>query len=420
VGLFCGSFIMSGKPSVALPTDRHASIARVLWGIRLLAIVAGGVAAYLAWQSWVGRGPAGCGEGSACDDVLTSRWSTWLGIPVSAMAAAVYLAVLVASFGAPLFRWRALAVLATVAAGAAIWFVALQVGPMHQFCPYCMAVHACGLLLAGLVAVGWRMLDERPARAGRLVAVGLLGPAMLIGGQLLVPGQRTLLTFGGSGGGRGATTSTATRGTLPRFWVNGTPIELDPHDLPVLGSPDAPYPLAVMTDYTCPHCREMHKLLGHVRDRYGAQVALVILPVPMNAQCNPRIKVTQPRHEYACEVSRLALAVWRRDPKAFVDRMDPWLFDSTLARTPAEVRSEAALLIGADRLRRAEADPWIEQTIRRSVGLYAQANGGLIPKLLLPKDVPPGNVKTEQELFQMLERELGLKPVAARDRAKER
>ena len=57
-----------------------------------------GISLYLAYQSLSGGGIAGCGAGSDCSTVLTSRWAYWFSLPVSVPAALVYIAVLVASF----------------------------------------------------------------------------------------------------------------------------------------------------------------------------------------------------------------------------------------------------------------------------------------------------------------------------------
>ena len=84
-------------------------------------------------------------------------------LPVSGLAAGVYLAMLVASLfigptTAPPERrlaWGALLVLVGAAAGSAVWFTIVQKWVIGAYCPYCMATHIAGLLLAGLVI--WRV-----------------------------------------------------------------------------------------------------------------------------------------------------------------------------------------------------------------------------------------------------------------------
>src|SRR5215469_15069803 len=91
---------------------------RVLTGLCSLALA---LSAYLSWHYLMGGSVIGCGGGSPCDLVLSSRWSTIGGVlPVSGIAAGTYLAMLVASLfigpatAAPVrqLAWRAMLVLA--------------------------------------------------------------------------------------------------------------------------------------------------------------------------------------------------------------------------------------------------------------------------------------------------------------------
>src|SRR5262249_44864065 len=131
----------------------------VLTGLSALAFA---LSAYLSWHYLVGASLIGCGDPGApgCDQVLSSRWSAVAGVlPVSSLAAGVYLSILVTSLfigpraPAPVrcLAWRAMLVLARAAAGSAIWFTIVQKWIGGAFCPYCMATHAIGLLLAALV-----------------------------------------------------------------------------------------------------------------------------------------------------------------------------------------------------------------------------------------------------------------------------
>ena len=58
----------------------------------------------------------------------------------------------------------------------------------------------------------------------------------------------------------------------------GGKIELRPHELPTIGSPDAPHIILSFFDYTCPHCRTTHWYLKQIPNRYGDKVAIVALP----------------------------------------------------------------------------------------------------------------------------------------------
>ena len=101
-------------------------------GLNLLTLV---LSAILSWHYIKGGSMVGCGGGSPCDMVLSSRWSTIAGVlPVSGLAMGVYLAMLVAGLFVgpttepPIRRlaWRVLLVLAGSVAGSALWFIFIQ------------------------------------------------------------------------------------------------------------------------------------------------------------------------------------------------------------------------------------------------------------------------------------------------------
>lgn len=127
---------------------------RLLPALRVLVGVALAISAYLAWFSLTHGKVAGCGPESGCDAVLKSRWAYWLGIPVSLPALAVYASLLGGTFrlrpGLPAesrrWIWRLLIVLAVMIAGAALWFIFLQLVLIKRICPFCMVAHGCGLV----------------------------------------------------------------------------------------------------------------------------------------------------------------------------------------------------------------------------------------------------------------------------------
>src|SRR5687768_16247999 len=122
--------------------------------IRLLILLAAGISAYLLSVSLSGGQAVGYGPGSGCDEVLQSRWAYVFGIPVSALALVIDLALLLTSFSCgakstPKQRrgaWEIMVPCAVLVLGAALWFVALQAFVLHRFCPWCMAAHISGAL----------------------------------------------------------------------------------------------------------------------------------------------------------------------------------------------------------------------------------------------------------------------------------
>lgn len=390
------------------------------WGLRLLAAAGCGVSGYLFKVSLSGWDlPAGCGAGTGCADVLTSRWATVFGVPVSAPALGVYLSVLGASccvgrsWSAPAraMAWMLLVALATVLLGAAAWFLALQDLAVQALCRWCIADHALGVTIAGMIlwqAWGTAAGAERPLFGRRHLAAamgaGLAAVLVLIAAQWTGLGNPPVVARRLPLGGDAETGPGPNR----RIVLLNTTLPLAAHQVPIIGSPDAPRLLVLLFDYCCAECRAMHRDLIHVVRRYDGQVSLILLPMPLDADCNPAVDQTDDAFRDACELARLALAVWRTAPAAFPQ------FDALLCqgdRPPAadEARQIARQLIAPARLEAALADPWIGERIATDVGAFAESRADRIPLLLSPGIAPiVGHPGRREQLVEILERELNL------------
>jgi uncharacterized membrane protein len=368
----------------------------------VVAVVALGVSAYLTWASFAAGGRvAGCGGSElGCGNVLASRWSQWLGLPVALPAAVVYAVVLISLLRidagnrrpASGDAWRMLLFLAPVLAGSALWFLGLQALVLNSACVYCLTAHCCGLLLSGfIVRYGpFRFRQTAPATAGVTVLLtGLAGTALLIAGQLLVAPRRPDMRV--------------QRG----LEMSALGITIDAARHPRLGPADAPYYLVMLFDYTCEHCRVTSGYLEQGRRRYGDQLAIVPLVVPYHADCNPYVETANPAHADSCTLARLALAVWRAKPAAF-ETYHFWLLASP--RTAVAAREHAVALVGAAALDRVLSDPDLDRRIEEYVAIYGRSGGGQLPKLMHGTQTAQGEPPSAQHLFDFLESNVGLQP----------
>jgi uncharacterized membrane protein len=263
------------------------SIALFLLGVHVAEALAVGRAKlpFCSWATWLD-----------CASVLSSpRYSKWFGAPVSALAAGVYLLVIVGLWR----RWGgvldAAAVVMAVAAG---WFIYVQLAVLHRVCVYCMTEHAIGLLLAFLI---WLHM-QRPRRWGAGLIGVALGAAMVMG-QLAQPiAYAAPITIG--------------------------QITINPADHPRLGPPGAKHLIIEAIDYTCPRCQAFSLLLRDALKNLGPDYGVVVLTFPLNGNCNPLYAdvETEPRHRDACELARLAHAVFARSPERF-ETFHNFLFD---------------------------------------------------------------------------------------------
>jgi uncharacterized membrane protein/protein-disulfide isomerase len=385
----------------------------LLWAAVVLALAAAGVSGYLLVTSLsVAQTPLGCGKGSGCEEVLTSRWSSVLGVPVSLPAALIYLVVigtalrLIASRSDSRAGWGLLLACAGAIVAAAAWFIGVQTFAVEAFCKWCLAAHGLGLLTSGAIittAVRFAHMKVSP------VAFGVAATAALAVVQMAFPGKGPAVARLPAGedydSGPGPERIVA---------VLDGKLTAQVEEVPSIGPSDAPHVLVMLFDYCCPHCRRTHGDLMAALDQYPHQFTVLLLPTPLDAECNPGQAETEPRFEEACELARLALAVWRADRSKFAE-FDAWLFEPEQPRTAADATQQAEQLVGASRLKAAIQDPWIEQRIASDVEAYIASEANQIPVLLSP-GMPGvvGRTSDREELFSLLEKELGLKPAKAK------
>lgn len=445
------------KPSGTLtePISPPAgALLRTVWALLGVACVGAG---YLAWVS-ISHGTAvGCAPGSGCDKVLQSRWAYWMGIPVSIPALLVYGVFLAMALRLrkPLpadehcGAWVAIICLSVVVAGAAVWFVGLQVAVIKAFCKFCLLVHGCAFLAAMLCLANIPFAQDPnvtlwasnprvvgvPARSlMMLLLLGLCGVGVLAGGQWLVQKERNVVVVPGVASGNtnrppatnlvGPALTNVPRATAgpasPNCRLIGSRLvslydgefllRLD--DLPVMGTPDAPKVVVSLFDFTCHHCRSMHAILTDAQRRLSNQLVVVSLPMPMSSNCNPFVLQGMPSSSNSCELARLGLAVWRANRQAYPE-FERWMFEPEKPPLPEQAEAQAAQLVGTNALRAALADPWIEQQITTSCQIHwrnTQATGRpAMPQLILGPSISLGPLNSVQHLLILLERYLGIR-----------
>ncbi len=431
-----------------------SSLAWLLWARALLVVAMVG-AGYLAWVA-IHNGPAaGCGPESGCNKVLQSRWAYWLDLPVSVPAVLVYLALL----GATVLlqkrpspddqrgSWAAIIILSVIVAGAALWFVGLQVFVIKAFCKFCLTAHACGFAAALLclkniplaadpdtpmwsTGSGKRGVPRQAILS--LVLIGLAGVAVLAGGQVLVQKQRNVVKVLPVAKITAASMSTNhstpqalgspsvnqpaspnARLIAPRtlsLYSNQFVIKLD--DVPMIGSPDAPHIIVCFLDYTCTHCRALHPILTEMSQQFSNQLGIVCLPVSLSPECNPFIpRMNAHATTNSCEYARLGLAVWRAKPEVH-RQFDDWMFASDKPPPLNQAEEYAAQLVGADKLKSALADPWVAQQILTDCKIHRAnwlaVDSSAMPQIIMGDAVSSGPINSVQHLQILLNRYMGL------------
>jgi len=358
--------------------------------IRFLSAIAASLSLYLLVTSLESGHVAGCGPASECEDVLNSDWAYFLGLPVSAPGFVSYGSIFVATFWAtpPTPRrlrrraWMFLAFAASVVVAAAAWFLTLQLLVLGHVCAFCLGAHAAGTLSAALVfrATG-NPLRRPPVRNAALVAV-----ATLVGGQwILKPKTPEVTTVPAS---------------LPvagrQMEILDGRYELDLDEVPIIGRSDAPSVIISLFDYTCRHCRRMHQLLLDAEKAHRDELAIVNLPMPLDASCNRLVTRTAEEHTGACQYARLGLAVWHADRKV-MSRFNRWIFDPPVPTGLDSAIGFATELVGAEALRRALDDRWVREQLEQDIAIYetiSQHTGtGVMPQLVIGNQLVMGELR---------------------------
>lgn len=175
---------------------------------------------------------------------------------------------------------------------------------------------------------------------------------------------------------------------------------------PLAGSPKASYIFAEMFDYTCPHCRKMHKTIKAAKSKLDDDVAIVSLPVPMNRACNPTVQNNNAVHSESCQLSNLAVGVWRVDTAKF-DTFHEWMFETPTCPTYSAAYQKAAELVGKEKLDQELAKGIAKQYVQKHVLLYQRVGGGQIPKTLFPTSTIVGEYNSPDGLAQMIKEKAG-------------
>jgi len=424
-------------PAPAVPVGGGARFGslRVAQGLFALAL---GISVYLAYAAFANGSVAGCGAGSDCNTVLTSRWAYWFNLPVSAPAALFYVVVLAASCRTGPARrprvqaraWTVLIAGSFVILGAALWFIGLQGAIIGSWCPYCLAAHLFGatgallvLLAAPFVIRGGEgappLLFGVSQRAMPAVLGMLLLVPLVVGQFLSKAPTAAIATIGSTTPARPtptAATPTPTARPSRKLELHAGRFSMELYEAPMLGQPNAPHIAVSLFDYTCAHCRQQHPLLKRVQASLSNDLAIVLLPMPLDKACNPLLAATGPDHIHACEYARIGLAVWRAKPAAF-GAFEDWFFEPQKPRPVAEVRAKAIELTGRPDLDAVMADPWIEDWLKLGREVFKanwdRTGRNFLPMLNIGPVLSSGKLESDDELYGILEQHVGLKRPAA-------
>jgi hypothetical protein len=197
------------------------------------------------------------------------------------------------------------------------------------------------------------------------------------------------------------------------FLVPRSSLSLDASRLPLLGSAEAPHRIACLFDYTCHHCRQLHGYIRTAIDQFDGQLSCLMIPMPLDANCNANFKRTHRDHVDACKYAKICLALQQVAPTKY-EAFDRWLFtDHKTAKPLATVRAHAVGLVGAAALDKAVASAAVQEQLQQNIRAYElntkNGRNSSMPQTIVKDRVMFGPPPSAAALESILKQTLGLK-----------
>ena len=116
---------------------------------------------YMAWTALGGESVKGCGVGSGCDVVLSSEWSTFLGLPTAFWGFLTY-SILAATewIKDPERHWKYAWTISLFGLLYSAYLTTVSLTMLQAACPYCLT--SFGLMLAAFAVVTWQRPSGLP------------------------------------------------------------------------------------------------------------------------------------------------------------------------------------------------------------------------------------------------------------------
>ncbi|MGB1936412.1 MAG: vitamin K epoxide reductase family protein [Akkermansiaceae bacterium] len=387
----------------------------IKWIVMVFIVVAFVLSLWLTIQKWTGKieSLAGCGAGSGCANVLGSKWSMVGGvIPVSVFSCLLYLALVMALWARGAWSAWLRSLLAWILLAAACWFVGLQLFVVRIICPYCMVMHGLGITI-GLLVLWFRPVKQDLRRSW---LVTLLPAILLVSALALIqhfgPSPEThRLAVSSPPQEKQVEASTAgihASGDGREVWFLDNTKSFRIEHLPHIGGADAQHVLVKYFDYTCEACLSMHEYLDELMTKYPGELAVIVLPVPLERACNPHIPQGVKDRANACRLAVLSLRVWQADPDQFAE-FHRALFDCR--DQPYEVAEALAYsLVDPARLEGSDKD-WAKALLEQNIADYASFvhETPVMPKLMIKGNlILHGKTKDADALDLLLQEQLGV------------
>ena len=255
----------------------------------------------------------------SCDAVLLTPYAVVFDVVSSAVLGLMGFAFVLWLTASSMFIVRLRKTVITIltlyfsaAIGFSIYFIYLMLFEIDSICPWCIVVHAVNFTsLTILVILLFRNKEDSLFSEDST----LVEQAYFVIGGVLLSG----LVFFASGM---IEYNFSFRDVEERYFEladnpvveralleAAAPAEVPISDKdPVFGSPTAPYPIIIFTDFACPACAKLDKWLRILVLRNKSTLKLVYKNYPLSTDCHPNLAGNL--HPMACQAGRAAYAAF--------------------------------------------------------------------------------------------------------------
>ena len=302
---------------------------------------------------------------SGCDRVNGSRFSEFLGIPLSSYGAILYALLLFSALLGLLFRkaygelsLSLIALLSALAVAVDGVLLYLSLIKLKSFCGLCGLTYLVNLncLLISL----WGLL-QGPGQILSLLGREIRGIFSFKDSLEKSPGHYyervvsflfflILVLVGGSGGAlsylydsKFADVS-VTPERLKQFeeqYERLNRVQLDPQSAPSLGPKEALLTIVDFSDFKCPHCKHAANILTRLIGEYNGQIRLIFKQFPNDSACNPNIPSNR-SSSGSCLLAKVALCAHAQNRF--------WTFHDLLFATQEKTYTQEELISLAQKL----------------------------------------------------------------------
>jgi protein-disulfide isomerase/uncharacterized membrane protein len=326
------------RSRAASPPSMASGPSTAIWTLGIVSLLLSVAAsAMLVYQHLTGLAIPGCGAGSPCAELASSKWGRvpFLDLPVSSLGLAYFVAILIGwltvKHGLTVaFKWI---VRAGVAASAMFLIVMVM---KQQPCRYCLMAHAGNIVFWLLMEFGSRspVTAVRPVAASAM-AFGVAG--IILGGlewnqrQKVAKAEEAALVQstekiaqGSTDGDSQAIAPATVPQTAPAVASSTQPQQRGFTGRYREGPENAPIRIVIFSDYQCSDCRSL-EMQAKIILATNKNVSLSAKQFPLNKDCNPTLKETM--HENACWGARVAEAAGILRGNGGFWKLHHWLFE---------------------------------------------------------------------------------------------